>query len=496
MNLKNLNKIFKHRNVIYMFPSEEYCRNASIGRWVKKDSRRVIEENGFIDFCLSNADAYKLMKNWFSGFQFLTIAYPKCYRPDRSILYDYSDGYLWKWGFLTDHFKDIDVQYPEWSATILIKSVSAYIRTNFHQYKDDLHQMRVDYLNQMSEDVHYVLSDTPELGVAMTYVDGKKVYVDVSGHAVNMVLLSGFTCLDIYGWKKQIERNFSDFKEITEFIETPETPSENKGVLWHTKKDNLFGVEAGMYIANILGILKDVKNNAMALHGMLERLRYPKCDAIFRTRLLRYDFEGDWRTILTLWISRSISENLYYYENNYKDILGKRSLFESFRYNVSFKVENIKVALDTFEGINLIIDVGGGDSSKMLVKFLEGNYDRMVLDLNTGFDLNVDYRELEIYESRRDVLFLFSDVLHHIENMLEVLDWLDSKDFNLIIYDHLVERGETNYRTALDQYHMLGGFDVAIAYPNSTDISGFERIPIEDRFYSLRRIMCVNRVGQ
>jgi hypothetical protein len=483
-NIKYFDRIEDFVNIVFMFPSEEYCRRFSVGKWSKKYNRRVIRENEFEDFCITNLDAYDVRKHWMPIVQFETLIYD-IYAPRNNLYFDYNSNLRWRWGILTDvEFEDFSVQYPSTSATILIKSISATIRTELQQLSSTLHDLRLDWLNENYND-RYVKSDDPAF---LAYNINTGRYFDPAGHVINFMFMSDLIPVDIFGWFEQINRNIDVYEGREEGIVTPEENKEQLGQLWHTYKEYRDAVKIGNYINDRLSLEFPLKiTNLLISH--FSRFFESRIDVINYEKVKQVsipDLEGNWRSILTAWISKSFEDK--YKLKKFEDLFDPFSSrhFREFKVGTTYKVEILQYVLKDVS-FDKIIDVGGGDSSNLLNFYFKNlKTERVILDL-PEFDLSYDYEDLDNMVSDTSIV-LFLDVIHHVSNFKEILEYLKDVNYRFIIIDHYLEEPyETNIISALNMYHYLGGWEYPETYPTVEDYSGIEELMYPLTYYNLRR---------
>jgi hypothetical protein len=450
-NFSKYNKIKDMKNILFMFPSAEYLRYHLIGSYSKKYKRYLIQDEGYEhDFGLYNDEAYYLKKNWIDLNQLSALLNPN-FKLKTDLFYDFgsSDGY--KWCFITDLF-NLDVQESMNSATILIKSISSYIRVKYRQHEDDLHKLRLDIFSSISGFTNLSLDKKSKY---LTIVNGEKV--DVSGHIVNSILMTSVKSFDWYGYFRQIRRNIESTLGQVSVSYVPESP-EGDDVLWHRKHEDIMGVLVGTEMLNYFEEFVSF-DSTYILRGF-KRLRFPNKETVLDV-VSRYNYipEGDWQSVLLSYFSSNISKDYSYFakissENNY---IYNLNFFEKhidyLREGVSRKRSLLSRAVNIFinNGYNSIIDIGGADTVHTDILDV---LDRKVLDIVTGFNLEEDYNNIP------EGAILFSDVLHHIKNPFEVLNSLTGRFF--VIIDHLVT--DPAVRSAIDIYHILGGYDIGKTY--------------------------------
>lgn len=232
------------KNSIFTFPSlEAFKKNREFD---VKDG--FIIENKFKDFLVSNLVNYKL------GYDAMSFKDFECYvnykLEDLSqIDYTYNDINFVCWGFGFNKVLDFKFQTFYNSPSVLIKSISIYVRDILGFTDDELHRRRFNYVKSLKgfEDVKY-----HKYGQWSLCYRGKE-FVDVSGHIINLIMLSCLSIVNFRGYLRlKIQNAYKplidqgvDFVSVNyDRIEGVEVNSEGRLVgLWHTYKEDSMAID-------------------------------------------------------------------------------------------------------------------------------------------------------------------------------------------------------------------------------------------------------------
>jgi hypothetical protein len=478
-NFDSYKRLKNMTNVLFMFPSAEWLRQNKEGKYDKKFGRNIIIENGFKDFGLYNDEAYQLRKNWICLNQLCVLIHPDGYIPEVTLYNDFTLGKGFEWNFVTDLF-DLSIQHVQNSASLLIKSVSTYIRSNYSQLEDDLHLIRLGSYGQLTGFSGLFLDKTSTM---LTRVKGE--LLDVSGHTTNMVLMGNFMAVDWFGYIGQVIWNIKSFRGEVEPTYTVESNGYDNE-LWHTLDEDLRGIRVGRELSMYFKLGSPVIQPYLKA---FRKLNFPdeiiKHDRVNRNYFKVIQVDG-WEAVLMLWLSNGATNKKMLVQDELRKNGGivdanfmRRVLPHLISYSSAKRTltERINVLLkDRFEGMK-IYDVGGYDRKYNIDGDIE------ILDIETGFDLDKSYKNLPI-----DGVILLSDVLHHISKPKVVLNFLKRNHYNFIVLDHMVDSSVEE--SALNMYHVLNGWEPGVKYLKPSDYIGLYILPLDDFEGNWNRILC------
>jgi len=209
---------------IFMYPSLESSINLLRGKGVIKGSlikkyvmktkdgvpditTKINEKDAWYDFFVVNS-TFMDVCDYISIKDLEVIAYQGRYKPFSDINVDWYSKLMYVWGVATNLFEWSGFQGVLNSSSLLIKSIANRIQDNFKLDGKYLHRLRNEELElKYKLNLEFIGSDGVHWCVSRFKKNGKWVYIDASGHMINVILLSNYTIVNMYGYARQIEWN-------------------------------------------------------------------------------------------------------------------------------------------------------------------------------------------------------------------------------------------------------------------------------------------------
>jgi len=232
------------------------------------------------DFTVYNTEIQEF-GDYMSVKDFEVLVCPNGYTITSDIFYDITDSKTKYYGIVTNDLKS-GIQNVI-SSPSMNKAISTYIKRNFDLGEDELHRVRFSMFRGL-----FATSNSSELlfhepgmwSLAYYKVKDKNVYVDVSGHILNLILACSVSIKNINGYIRMIKLNVGyEMNEcgllegavFKKFVNGEDRGSEK--TIWHTAPETY----AGINIAGMMSKLYDLPNvDIKKVLKRIDQIKYPR----------------------------------------------------------------------------------------------------------------------------------------------------------------------------------------------------------------------------